>query len=110
MGNYNSDQKNARFYGLKLSKNTDADMISWLDSQESIQGYIKALIRNDMKEEQNMTITEFVKTLWENSPYGTEPINIETARIDLEHFAADGIELPEGITPESYMEAWNDLI
>lgn len=49
MGNYNSDQKNARFYGLKLSKNTDADIIRHLDSQESVQRYLKALIRQDME-------------------------------------------------------------
>lgn len=49
MGNYSSDQKNARFYGLKLSRTTDADIINQLDSQESIQGYIKELIRRDMK-------------------------------------------------------------
>ncbi len=35
--------------GLQLYKNTDADMIIWLDSQENKQGYIKALIRADME-------------------------------------------------------------
>jgi hypothetical protein len=49
MGNYNSDQKNARFYGLKLSRNTDRNMIEWLSSKESIQGYLKELIRADME-------------------------------------------------------------
>lgn len=53
MGNYNSDQKNARFYGLKLSRTTDADIISQLDRQESIQGYIKELIRRDMTMKKN---------------------------------------------------------
>lgn len=48
MGNTASDKKNARFYGLKLSKNTDTELIKHLDSQESIQGYLKQLIRNDM--------------------------------------------------------------
>ena len=110
MGSQAYNQKNVKQVKLALNLKTDADIIQYLESIPNMQGYIKALIRNDMKEEQNMTITEFVKTLWENSPYGTEPIDIETARIDLEHFAADGIELPEGITPESYMEAWNDLI
>lgn len=49
MGNYKSDQKNCRFYGLKLSRSTDGDMIEWLDSQESIQGYLKEIIREDME-------------------------------------------------------------
>ncbi len=49
MGNTASDKKNTRFYGLKLSKNTDAKLIEHLDKQESIQGYIKQLIREDMK-------------------------------------------------------------
>ena len=51
MGNLRSDQKNTRKYGLKLSKNTDADIIDQLDRQKSVQGYIKALIRKDMKED-----------------------------------------------------------
>lgn len=49
MGNYASDKKNARFYGLKLSKSTDAKLIEWLDSQPSIQGYLKELIKKDME-------------------------------------------------------------
>lgn len=110
MGNYSSDQKNARFYGLKLSKTTDADIIAWLDSQESVQGYIKALIRNDMKEDSTMTTTEFVRDLWESDPNGshTELLDLEIARKDLENFA--DWDLPDDITPESYMEAWNELV
>ena len=48
MGNYNSDQRNSKFYGLKLSRNTDADIIDRLESVENIQGYIKQLIRADI--------------------------------------------------------------
>ena len=110
MGNYSSDQKNARFYGLKLSKTTDADIIAWLDSLESVQGYLKTLIRNDMKGDSTMTTTEFVQDLWESDPNGshTELLDLETARKDLENFA--GWDLPDDITPESYMEAWNELV
>lgn len=59
-----------------------------------------------------MTINEFVHGIWESDPNGsyTEPMDLETARTDLANFAADGMELPDGITPESYMEAWNELI
>lgn len=51
IGNYSSDKKNAKFYGLKLSRNTDADIIAWLESRESVQGYLKSLIRADKAEE-----------------------------------------------------------
>ena len=49
MGNYNSDKQNARFFGLKLSRNTDAELIERLEAQENVQSYLKQLIRNDMK-------------------------------------------------------------
>ena len=55
MGTYNSDRKNTRFYGLKLSRSTDAELIAKLDSVDSIQGYIKNLIKNDIKEGKKMT-------------------------------------------------------
>ena len=42
-------REQTRQIGLQLYKNTDADMIIWLDSQENKQGYIKALIRADME-------------------------------------------------------------
>lgn len=49
MGNYASDQKNTRCFSLKLSRNTDKDLIKHLEQQENIQAYIKQLIREDMK-------------------------------------------------------------
>ena len=49
MGNYTSDQKNTRFYGLKLSKSTDQELIDQLDAQENIQAYLKRLIREDIE-------------------------------------------------------------
>lgn len=36
---------------LKLSKTTDADIISWLSDMPNKQGYIKMLIRNDIKQD-----------------------------------------------------------
>ena len=59
-----------------------------------------------------MTIREFVLKLWENDPNGStaERLDLDTARIDLDNFRADGWDLPEGITPESYAEAWNELV
>lgn len=41
-----------RRYGLKLNINTDADIISYLEKQPSMQGYIKRLIREDLNKNQ----------------------------------------------------------
>ena len=43
------DDKNTRQYHLKLNRTTDADIIAHLSGLESVQGYIKTLIRADMK-------------------------------------------------------------
>ena len=43
------DAKTARYISLKLNRNTDRDLIEHLEQQESIQAYIKRLIREDMK-------------------------------------------------------------
>ena len=38
---------------LALNKATDADVIEWLEQQENMQGYIKKLIRDDMRKRQS---------------------------------------------------------
>ena len=43
------DKQNTRRVNLKLNNKTDADIIRTLESVENIQGYIKELIRKDMK-------------------------------------------------------------
>lgn len=43
------DAKTARYISLKLNQNTDADIIRRLEQQENVQGYLKRLIREDMK-------------------------------------------------------------
>lgn len=43
------DAKTARYFSLKLNRNTDLDIIQHLEAQESIQAYLKNLIREDMK-------------------------------------------------------------
>ena len=48
MGTTASDKRCARMYSLKLNRNTDAELIAKLDSVDSIQGYIKQLIKNDI--------------------------------------------------------------
>ena len=52
MGNAASDKKNARCFSLKLSRNTDKDIIEQLEKQENVQAYIKRLIREDMEKTQ----------------------------------------------------------
>ena len=43
------DAKTAKYISLKLNQNTDADILEHLAKQENIQGYLKRLIREDMK-------------------------------------------------------------
>ena len=43
------DRENTRRVNLKLNKKTDDDIIRHLEAQENIQGYLKRLIREDMK-------------------------------------------------------------
>lgn len=38
-----------RFIHMKLNKETDTDILSKLDAVDSMQGYIKDLIRKDIK-------------------------------------------------------------
>ena len=42
------DKENTKHYHLKLNLNTDADIIKQLVKQDSMQGYIKRLIREDI--------------------------------------------------------------
>ena len=43
------DATNTKQFHLKLNLKTDAEIIRHLQAQESIQGYIKWLIKEDMK-------------------------------------------------------------
>ena len=52
MGNYASDKKYARFYGLKLNRTTDKDLIELLDEQQNVQAFIKQTLRNAMKQQE----------------------------------------------------------
>ena len=42
-------KKNIKQMKLDLNRNTDSDIISFLETCENKQGYIKSLIRNDIK-------------------------------------------------------------
>jgi hypothetical protein len=43
------DKENVKGVFLKLNKNTDKDILEKLWSEENVQGYIKGLIREDIK-------------------------------------------------------------
>lgn len=49
MGTAAYDRKNTTRFSLKFNNKTDADILLWLESQESIQGSIKRLIREEIE-------------------------------------------------------------
>lgn len=49
--NMDYDRKNTKLVGMKLNRNTDADILNFLEKQGNIQGYLKRLIREDIKKE-----------------------------------------------------------
>lgn len=54
---------------------------------------------------------EFVRELMDTTRNGySEPMTIENAQIDLDNFRRDGWNVPEDLTPEEYMEIWNELL
>lgn len=59
--NMDFDRKNTKLIGMKLNRHTDADILAHLEKQENIQGYLKRLIRNDMKEEPKMASRTFYR-------------------------------------------------
>lgn len=62
------------------------------------------------EEGETMTVSEFVAELFDADRNGTGTITIKDAETDLANFAADEWEMPEDITAEEYMEAWNSLV
>lgn len=58
------DARTARRYNLKLHLARDKDIIDRLDKEESMQGYIKGLIRRDLEE------PLFIKTVGEKMRTG----------------------------------------
>lgn len=59
-----------------------------------------------------MTISEFVRDLWESCSDDsyTKHMDLDTARCDLDNFRRSEFAMPDDITPEAYMEAWNELV
>lgn len=44
------DAENTKRIYIKLNRNTDSDIIDVLESKSNVQGYIKELIRKDIKD------------------------------------------------------------
>ena len=51
--NLKYQKKNIKQMKLDLNRNTDSDIISFLEKCENKQGYIKKLIREDMKKQED---------------------------------------------------------
>lgn len=110
MGNYASDQKNSRFFGLKLSRNTDADIIAFLESQGNIQAYLKELIREDIgypkstQEELDAFIAEKLSEAGADAKpmTGSEMAKMLDPLIDLLW-----PDIPHGFNNEQFAESWN---
>ena len=47
------DKENTKAVKLKLNKNTDADILEYLETLDNVQGHIKMLIRCEMWKQKN---------------------------------------------------------
>ena len=43
------EKENIRQIRLKINRKTEPELLEWVEKQENIQGYIKRIIRQDMK-------------------------------------------------------------
>lgn len=109
------DSVNCKNYHLKLVYKTDKDIIEKLSSVPSMQGYIKQLIRDDIRkenreEEYTMAVKEIAKTWIDNADVCPVPkIDLKTSAQYVSWMDPD-TDLPEELTPESFMAAWNDIV
>lgn len=46
------EKENIRQIRLKINRKTEPEMLEWIEKQKNIQGYIKQLIREDMKRQE----------------------------------------------------------
>lgn len=59
MGSPTYDRENTTRINLKLNNKTDADIIHHLETVPNMQGYIKNLIRNDIKTKEETTMKRY---------------------------------------------------
>ena len=60
---YKYDKDNTKQIVLKLNLTSDADILAMLDSQPNKQGYIKNLVRNDMRDYSGVLSLDSIKML-----------------------------------------------
>lgn len=56
-------KKNTKGIYLKLCKGADADIISWLSECSNKQGYIKELIRADLRKDEYIKLREAIRRM-----------------------------------------------
>ena len=61
MGNIKYNRDHVKQVKMNLNLRTDADIIGHLSGKSNVQGYIKELIRNNMKEEKTMASRIFYR-------------------------------------------------
>ncbi|MBQ2680023.1 MAG: hypothetical protein IJF98_07490 [Firmicutes bacterium] len=42
-------EENVREFRLKINRQTEPELLEWMNKQENYQGYLKSLIRNDIE-------------------------------------------------------------
>jgi len=70
---------------------------------------VRISITNNIEEEKTMTVRELALNLIEHADETPEPIDL-TRAAELIGWLDPDSGLPEDLTPESFMEAWNDII
>ena len=60
---YKYDKDNTKQIVLKLNLTSDADILAMLDSQPNKQGYIKSLVRNDIRDYSGVLSLDSIKML-----------------------------------------------
>ena len=112
------DEANCKHLSLKLNLRTDSDIINKLSSVPSMQGYIKDLIRADLACNSapdpvpNLgDIQVFINDLLMFAEEEDKtPMTLEDASINIQEWRKDGVDLPDGLTPELLMKLWNKSI
>lgn len=111
---YNGEylKQNLRQFMLKVNKKTDPEMVAWLEGQESVQTYLKDLIRADMAKHVPVSedVRAFVASLILSSTESRDPMTVEDAVYNMQEWQNEGIEVPADLSPETLSRLWNDGI
>lgn len=74
------DAENTVQVRMKLNRKTDEDIIVWLNSQDNRQGYLKALIRADIRRQEQQDEPDTETMLAAYGPVYDEPLHSEFGR------------------------------